>query len=144
MPRVDFYIVARREPDARHQTACRLAERAWKAGHFVFVCVADRPSAERLDDMLWTFRQDSFVPHAQLRADPGQSPPSEPVLIGTDAAIPTNADVLINLGEDVPLAFTEFARVAEIVAADDEAKQQGRERYRYYRDHGCEVHTHNL
>ncbi|MEM7250917.1 MAG: DNA polymerase III subunit chi [Pseudomonadota bacterium] len=141
LPRVDFYVMKQPGPDARGHTTCRLAERAWKAGHTVLIRIPDANTADRIDDLLWTFRQDAFVPHAKLN---GGDPPREPVLIGIADAPTAGADVLINLGEDVPLGFADFARVAEVISGDDTVKAQGRERYRFYRDQGCEVNTHNV
>ena len=41
--------------------------------------------------------------------------------------------------------FSRFQRLIEIVSADDaDDKQQARERFRYYRDRGYEIRTHDL
>ncbi|MCH9672728.1 MAG: DNA polymerase III subunit chi [Gammaproteobacteria bacterium] len=148
MSRVDFYILEAEGDEARGHTACRLAERAWKAGNRVFLRADSARAVTWLDELLWTFRQDSFVPHAcaqpTTRDNSSESDTLEPVLIGLEEATQPPADVLINLGEDVPLRVADYARVAEIITADEGIRQQGRERFRFYRDRGCEVHTHNL
>ena len=63
MTKVDFYLLG-----AGHNShalfACRLAEKVWRLGHRVYLLAADPPAANELDDLLWTFSQGSFVPHA--------------------------------------------------------------------------------
>lgn len=138
MTNVDFYILA---SGAREQTACKLAEKAWSLGHRVYIHTSSAEQARHMDDLLWTFRDGSFLPHEQYQV--GQEDAS-PILIGADDAPDTTSDVLINLAQDVPLFFSRFLRVAEIIGSDDAAKNSGRERFRFYRDRGYPLNTHNL
>ncbi|MBK8162668.1 MAG: DNA polymerase III subunit chi [Gammaproteobacteria bacterium] len=142
MPRVDFYILPGETPAARDLLCCRLAEKACKMGHKVYLHADSEAHARRLDELLWTFRAGSFLPHALLGDDP-QPPPQ--VLIGSaGGAAPPARDVLINLAAAVPDFFDRFERVAEIVDQSSEVKQAGRERFRRYRERGCAPETHNL
>src|SRR5690554_6973133 len=77
MTRIDFYILNSPSPDARLQYACRLAHKAWQQSRHVYLHCADEAEASRLDDLLWSFRADSFLPHA-LHADQ----PNEAVVCG--------------------------------------------------------------
>ena len=143
--RVDFYIL---EADAEHErlrTACRLAEKAWQRGHRVFIHAGSASLARLVDDILWTYRQDSFVPHALWpdRVDVGEDR-REPVLIGDGTGEPADIDVLINLAEDIPGFADRSARVAEIVPGDDAGRRSGRARYRIYRERGVAIEQHNL
>jgi DNA polymerase-3 subunit chi len=94
--------------------------------------------------MLWTYRQDSFVPHALFAQGVGDAEPVEPVLVGDGTAEPANIDVLINLGESVPSFADRSARVAEIIGAGESARRAGRARYRDYRDRGITIQKYNL
>ena len=126
---------------------CRVAEKAWKAGHCVLVQTVSTADTARLDQLLWTFRQDSFVPHDVIRDANGPSVEElreTRIWLGAGPVPPSMQDVLINLTDDVPLAFTQFARIAEVVDGSDDSRSSGRERFRYYRDSNCDVHTHNL
>ncbi len=141
-PRVDFYVLPGDAPAARDQLGCRLAEKACKMGHQVYLHAESEAHARRLDELLWTFRAGSFLPHALLGDDP-QPPPQ--VLIGNaGGAAPPARDVLINLAADMPDFFDRFGRVAEIVDQSEDVKQAGRERFRRYREHGCQPETHKL
>ena len=152
MTRVDFYILDTDNPDSRLRTACRIAQKAVQRRHHVFVNAADDADATRLDDLLWTFSQGSFIPH--LVAGRGQpADGDEPVVIGVgDSNSPDDPpaeagdhwDVMINLAGDVPGFFSRYARVAEIVDADPARRSQGRRRYRFYQDRGYGLQTHSI
>lgn len=139
MPRVDFYILSDENPSARDLLSCRLAEKACKQGHRVYLHAESEGHARQLDELLWTFRAGSFLPHALLRDNPQPTPP---VLIGSGTEAPPVTDVLINLAAAVPDFFGQFTRIAEIV--DPAAKEAGRTRFRFYRDHGCHPESHNI
>ena len=138
--RVDFYILSDSAPDARERLSCRLAEKAYKMGHRVYVHAESPAQAQRLDELLWTFRDGSFVPHA-LGADRTDPPP--PILIGSGETA-DEADLLITLSPTVPPFFERFARVAEIVDQNEDSRRAGRERFRFYRERGLEPQSHSL
>jgi len=52
--------------------------------------------------------------------------------------------VLINLAGDVPEFFSRYQRVAEVVDANATRREQSRERYRFYRDRGYKLNTHQV
>lgn len=139
MTRVDFYILEAGGAEARQRFACRLTEKAFAQGHRVFVHTGDPESARRLDELLWTFRAGSFVPHELAEGDPGT-----PVHVGAGEPPREQDDVLINLAPEVPLFFSRFTRVAEVVDGDEGAREAGRERYRFYRERGYTLDTHNV
>ncbi len=139
--RVDFYVLEEPQPAARLRFACRLAEKAYHLDHRVHLQAGSAAEAADLDDLLWTFRQGSFVPHEL--AQPGQ-PPQSPVTIGHGPAPPPQADLLINLTGTVPDFADAFERVAEIVDGSDDGRRLGRERYRSYQERGRAPVTHNI
>ena len=142
MTQVDFYILTggTSRPE-RDRFACRLTEKAWQKGYRVFIHTGSDFEAQQLDDLLWTFRPESFVPHA-LATDPNSA--ALPVLVGWGSE-PTRAlDLLINLSGTVPAYFQRFARLAEIVESDDTQRDIARRRYRHYRDQGCSLRSHRL
>ena len=140
--RVDFYILAQTNTGNRDLVACRLVEKAYKLGRKVYIHTDSPEQAQRLDDLLWTFRPGSFVPHAQ---HPASSADGEvAVLIGHDTPPEHDSDVLINLSAAVPAFFSRFERVAELVDQSEEHKSLAREHFRFYRDRGYDLHTHNL
>lgn len=145
MARVDFYILNSTDPDEPFRVACRVAEKAWRQGHRVRVESDDKETLRRLDTLMWTFKQESFLPHEmEGEHDDWQQLDPAPVVLGTPATSTEGPDVLINLSASVPAIAERCARIAEIVSADREARQQGRERYRLYRDRGFELISHEI
>jgi DNA polymerase-3 subunit chi len=140
MTRVDFYILPGADPRAREATACRITEKAWRLGHRVYLLTDSEEQARRLDDLLWTFKQGSFVPH---EIHPGADAEA-PVLVGHGAPPEGMSDVLVNLATEVPAGFERFARVAEFVDEDAAVKQAGRVRFRQYREAGIQLETVHL
>ncbi len=138
MTRVDFYVLKSDNDTARLNFACRLTEKVFNLGQSVFINSPEPAVSSRLDDLLWTFKAGTFIPHALVDDTRG-----EPVVLGHDAEPAGDAwDVLINLAHEVPEFFSRYHRVAEII--DQQGRDAGRERFRFYRERGYELHTHNL
>jgi len=141
MTRVDFYISPNATPTARQQLACRIAEKAYLKQHQVYLYAPSADLAAQLDNLLWIFRAGSFIPHCQV-TDPHA--PGSPVVIGHGEPPADRSDVLINLGDEVPGFFSRFNRVAEIISGDEVTRQKGRERFKYYRERGYPLESHEL
>lgn len=133
-PRVTFYDV---DPAGRPALVVRLVEHAASKGRRLLVHCGDDATARALDDYLWTYREEAFIPHevadaAQLLVDPEAR-----VVLTTreEAVIP--AEVLLL---EAP-ASIEFARrfgvVIEIVdRRTQEAHAASRSRFAAWREVG--------
>ncbi len=144
MTQVDFYILSSDSDDARLALACKIVDKATQLDHHVFIHSTSDGEAQQLDELLWTFSQGSFIPHRVIRGALEAAPP-EPVLIGVNQAPgPGRWNVLINLAADVPEFFSRYERVAEVVDANPVRREQSRERYRFYRDRGYKLNTHQV
>jgi DNA polymerase-3 subunit chi len=97
---------------------------------------------QQIDDLLWTFRDGSFVPHEVLE-NPSTEPPA-PITIGCESAPSRDCDLLINLSEEIPAIAESFPRVAEIVTSDEGARTRSRKRFVDYRERGHTLDTHKL
>jgi len=139
--RVDFYLLKTDTTDARMVFGCRITQKAWSAGHRIFIQVNDDHQASTMDRLLWSFSQQSFVPHAVA----GTAEASEaPVVIGTSPRTGDDSDLLVSLMDRVSDDIGAFTRVIEIVEANDQAKSNARERYRHYVKLGIEPNTHKV
>lgn len=143
MGRVDFYVLSDGSPDARLRFACRLAEKAYELGHRIYIQTPSLQESQRLDDLLWTFSERSFLPH---EVSNGSAPSHEKVavLVGEAEAPATHRELLINLTNVLPGTLESYQRIAEIVDTDVERKRLSRERYKTYRDRGLALDLHNL
>jgi DNA polymerase-3 subunit chi len=141
MPRVDFYVLPDQRDEGRTLLACRLAEKAYNLGHTVYILTASEAQAAALDDLLWTFRQDSFIPHERY---PLAGEEGSPVLIGVVSPLEVKAQVLINYTDALPEGFERYERVVELVDSRPAVLANSRERFRQYRERGLTPETHKL
>ena len=142
MARVDFYVLQRADERSRYTLACKLAEKAYRLENTVYIHARNREDATRLDELLWTFRDGSFVPHALSGIDGDTA--ASPVAIGCDADNVPARDLLINLCDDIPAFAESFPRVAELVSSDPDCRLLSRKRFAEYRDKGHSIQTHKL
>jgi DNA polymerase-3 subunit chi len=140
--RVDFYLLAQPGEQSRHAFACRLAEKAYRLENTVHIHANNQADARRIDELLWTHRDGSFVPHHLVGGDRNDLP--SPVTIGCEDRHVGSRDLLINLCDDVPDFADAFPRVAELVTSDEDSKQMSRRRFVQYRDKGHTLETHNV
>ncbi|MCR4300495.1 MAG: DNA polymerase III subunit chi [Sulfuricaulis sp.] len=141
MTRVDFYLLNDNAETGKNLAVCKLTHKAYALGHRIYILAPDSAQAQRLDHLLWTFNQGSFIPHGLSAELPDAD---IPVLIGYDEPPATHEDVLIQLTPQVPEFFSRFQRVAEVVNGGEEEKAQARERFRFYRDRGYALQTHKI
>jgi len=130
MTRVDFHS---KVPD-KLLYACRLIRKARAADMRVVVFTRDREQLNALDEALWTFSEQDFLPHVSAN-DPLAS--QTPVILSDDAeaALPHH-QILINLSGQTPAHFARFERLFEIISTDEVDLAAGRERYRQYQQRG--------
>jgi DNA polymerase-3 subunit chi len=136
VPRADFYLIAK--PRFREQPlllACELARKAFAAGQSLLVLAESQAQADALDELLWEFDPDAYVPHQVAGVD--EDDDLAPVLIAAPQADAPMRPLVLNLRNDaVPGGFE---RVLEVVPADESARGASRERWRAYQARGVEV-----
>ena len=142
MPRIDFYVLPDQKPNGRLLLACKLSEKAYLSGYRVYLHTSSAEQARTVDDLLWTFRQGSFVPHA---LSPASADDRSPVLIGCSASPPELANgIIVNLDLQPPPEFERFERVIEVVDQEPETLTRSRDRFRLYRERGFQPSSHKL
>jgi len=138
--RADFYLIQKdRFREEPLLLVCELARKAHDANLWTLVLARDDDQAQRLDELLWEFDADAYIPH-QLAGD--EEDELTPVLIATpDADTPMRA-LVINL-RDEPVNGS-FDRVLEVVPADDSARGPLRERWKQYQSRGLELKKYDM
>ena len=137
MTSIDFYT----HVADRLAVAARLVAKAFAQHGRVRVLTPDPATTEQLDRWLWLNPAIGFLPHCRVASALAAD---TPIWVDHVAEHPGPAAVLINLDRAPPPFFSRFERLAEIVGADADDAAAGRERYRYYRERGYELRTHNL
>jgi DNA polymerase-3 subunit chi len=141
MTQVSFYALSSTDQNSRQQFACRLADKAVRLGHRVFLQVDSPEQARQMDALLWQFKPASFLPHSI--AESGQ-PAAEQLVIGTESDQKAFDDVFINLSRTPCQNLDRYQRVNEVLSADPGELDLGRQNYRYYQQQGCKPETHKL
>jgi DNA polymerase-3 subunit chi len=142
MPEVTFYILKSESLYDRYIFACRLIEKAYKSGKFCYVLLDSFEQCQRLDDMLWTFRAGSFIPHQLFN---GVEPEiTTQALIGTLDAPPDWQNVVFNLSSKMPQNWQNAGRVLEILDNNETTKVPARQRFTAYKKAGANVAHHNI
>jgi len=131
MPRIEFYVLSTAVPAERLRAACQLAMKAWRAGMPVFLRGSDAQQCSEVDELLWRFKAESFVPHSLYEEDA-----QAPVVIGLDEEPSSAQGVLINLGSTLSPQVERFSRVIEIVNQEPDLLTACRESFRSYRQRG--------
>ena len=145
MPQADFYILKQSEEEQRLFFACRLTEKAMAQGMKIYIHAPSEQSAQDMDDLLWSFKPESFIPHTIVGLDDEMEEDDEvPVLIGYQGNESARGQLLINLSAELPEGHGDFERIAEIVANSDEAKAVSREHWNAYKALGFELNHHQL
>ncbi len=142
--KIDFYILSGNGSSTHTRYTCRLAEKAYKLKHRIYIHVDNDVEAQQLDELLWTFRQSSFVPHECVNNDAPQPSPQSPVVIGYGDHAPDGYDLLINLSQNIPQFYPQFERIAEVVADADALRKISREHFRFYREQGITPNSHQI
>ena len=121
--------------------ACRLLRKAHQSGGRILVLGSGHALA-RLDADLWRFEATEFIPHYWVQ-DETQCDAvlldASPIVLAERAPAGWRADMLLNLGLEMPPDCDGFDRVLEIVSTDAEQVQAGRRRFKMYRDMGHAV-----
>lgn len=137
MTRIDFYAGS----GDIGRTVFALTQKAVRAGHRVWVLARDPAQAAEVDAKLWTEPPGGFLPHCHIDHELARR---TPVLIGHDPDAAPHEDVLLNLRDEMPVCFSRFGRLLEVVGSDPAAVQAARERFRFYRDRGYPLQHHDL
>lgn len=136
MTSIDFYILPDSEPVARTLFACRLAEKVYKQGRQIYIHTANEEHAKEVDQQLWAFRADAFVPHQIANQGDSSAAKKAPITIGYGEQGAEYEDVLINLDTQVPDFFSSYQRILEIVVQEAEILASTRQNYKLYQDKG--------
>jgi DNA polymerase-3 subunit chi len=137
MTQIDFYFNA---PN-KLEVIRKLVVKANQTGSAVLLYTRDASVLQRVDQLLWTAQTLNFIPHVPCRHPLADR---TPVLIGDDPGLLSRLDVLINLDADVPDCFARFGRLLEVVGEDAKDREVSRQRFRFYKERGFNLITHDL
>lgn len=141
MTRIEFFF----NVENKFQKVAELAEKISAQGRQLYVFAPEVTFAQQLDDYLWTYSSSCFLPHmmADSEYDGLQPDMSEQVsfLIDCKANNLQHDDVIINFAVEVPVFFSRFLRLIEVVGQYETDKIAARKRFRLYREQGYNIQS---
>jgi DNA polymerase-3 subunit chi len=137
MTQIDFYT----HVDNKLQTLCTLAAKAIGKGARLMILTPDPETTERVDKLLWTQPAIGFLPHCRAHH---RLAAVTPIVLDHSPEPVAHEEVLVNLCSECPPVFSRFERLIEIVSLDDADREQARARFRFYRERGYDIRTHDL
>ena len=149
MTRIDFYVLNNSaDTHSRYLFCCQLIEKIVSLGHRICVRMDAQNDAEQLDDLLWSFKPEAYLPHLLLSSAPDADTVEElnevPVVIVCKNVEYRHGEVLINLRADIPGSFSDYMRYIEIVNQDAKRLQASRESFAFFRQRSYAIETHKL
>lgn len=127
-------------PD-RILAAAQWLQQAWERRQAVLVYIPDTEAAARLDRILWTQPQLSFLPHCRANAPLAAE---TPILLTDQLDAPPQESCLLNLSNELPPSFSRFEQVVEVVSTEDDDRLPARERFKFYRERGYPVESRDI
>lgn len=130
--RVDFYWISKpRFRQAPLEVVCRLAHKAFQSDQIALVLCADADQATLLDDLMWSFSADSFLPHQIAGQDDDEL---SPILLVPPGHRTTLRPLVFNLRDQAVPDGPE--RVIELIPDAEAARVAARARWRDYLGRG--------
>lgn len=108
--RVDFYHLQKQTLD---EVLPKLIEKAYSTGKKIKIKIGTEPRVEFLNSLLWTYNDESFIPHGTMKDGMADL---QPVFLSSDNTNPNNATFLFLVdGAEVPSAeLSSYERVFNI------------------------------
>ena len=120
----------------KDKTLALLTEKLYNMGEKILILTSSRERGEALDDYLWTFKQQSFIPHIFSE----EVTQDEPVVLTIREQNLNGASVLIL---DSPSSFDfieNFTWIFDFVERENETSlKQSRKRFKEYKERGLQV-----
>jgi len=141
-PRYWFHILPQNTHAARNLHAAKLVDKAWQQGDRVCVLCDTEEQALELDDLLWNFTPEAFIPHSIAKAAP--TPCSDPVGILLYPPAAVDWDTVIVLSSALPEDADQYRRLALVAHNDPAVLNQARGHYKQLRSLGIEARVHDM
>ena len=143
--RTDLYIVGGTSFTELAYLACKLSEKISSNRQTALVLCQDDMQMQTLDELMWSFKSEAFIPHSQA------SLPTDhyPIAINTrdknrDQSLEAPIDNLVCIGPEPIENEPEHNRKLILVNSDQHSLNQARALYKAMKAEGLEIHSHDL
>lgn len=129
-PRIIFYEIPDKDPIMVVRASCKLICEYYRANTNVHILAADEPLLTLIDETLWSYPANSFVPH--MRATSKQT--NCLVTMECSPSFDGDSSVLINHSPEIPKCVEQFDTVCEFVVQQEEILKHARRKFVHYRE----------
>ena len=135
---VNFYSLEKSQD--LHLSICSLIRELYKLGGQVIICDS-QPNLVKIDKLLWTFEQNSFLPHKIYEQ---KSSLDTPILLLTEKYLNNllifkEYDSLINNFDEPVIQAENHFKVFEFVESSEEKKIISRKKYMSYKNNNFDL-----
>ena len=136
-----FTILDSLTTDTAYQECCALVESLLEKKENISVQLINQAEAEVLDELMWTFKPESFIPHKLIGCG---EPTRSLVTLGWLEKPAPRASIFINVSQHPPAQRITARAVYEFILANEPDLANARQRYRSYQQLGFTVDTTDL
>lgn len=136
-----FHILTQTTPAARNLHTAKLVAKARQQGDRVGIVCDTMQHAQELDDLLWNFSPDAFIPHSIV--PDSATTCTDPVGILLCPPVAEDWDTVIILSATLPADADRFKRLALVAHNDETVLTQARSHYKQLRTLGIEPRVHD-
>ena len=134
MTDIRFYHM---EQSTLDQALPSIALKAWQSGKNVMIRVPDKKEAARLNDVLWTFHPNVFLPHG---SDGDKNADRQPVFLTANDDNVNEAQILILTHGCVVNDVNDFEMICEMLDGRvDSQIKEARGRWKGYKESGHDL-----
>lgn len=145
MTQVDFYVLPDDQVRSRLEFVCRLTDKLLKLGKPVNIALENQQQLATLDEMLWAYPPESFLPHHSVPTDSTTEDRAAPITLSHLPDMPvTQEAIYINLRPSPPVDCSPIERLVEVVIQDPAVLTNTRRHFKFYRDQGYPIQSHSL
>lgn len=134
-----FYLIAGTKKNDALTACCPVVARLYQEKRTVYLHTSNQEDAEILDEKLWSFSKESFVPH-NLTSEIAL--PRPPVQIGWNKPA-IGCEILFYFTPQCPPFFAKFASVVTFIPNDEQLLIYAREQYRFFKKQNIAPITHD-
>ena len=134
MARIGFYHLVRQPLE---QVLPKLLEKAVASGAKIVVLAGSTDRVEFLNDQLWTYSDDSWVPHGSAKDGNADL---QPIWLTTTEENPNQSTILVACDGAAPTHVEKWERCLDLFDGNDEqAVAAARQRWKHWKDQGHEL-----
>jgi DNA polymerase-3 subunit chi len=125
--------------------AANLAVECVKSRKKTTVLCDTQAQAEAFDELVWQYPADQFVPHNLFGEGPDMGTPVEIIWIDAFKTMRKlrNRAVVINLSQTFIEQYADINQIIDFVPHEETLKINARERYKQYKQAGCQLEYKN-